>query len=373
MSAIAATLSPTAYWYLTRATGVVALLLLTAILVLGMLGPMRVSAAPRWPRFAIDSLHRDLSLLAIAVIVVHVVTTLLDGFAPIGLLDAVIPFHSAYRPIWLGLGAFAFDLMLALVITSLVRRRLGYRAWRTVHWLAYASWPIAVLHGLGTGSDAKQAWTLAVTFACILVVSWAVVARVHRVSQLPDAARSASVAAALLAPVGLAAFTVIGPLGSDWPARAGTPPSLLGAAARTAARVTSTPSTTTAAPPLATAKLKLPFTARLAGHLSQSTAQGGAILDLELRLSGGVSGALRIRLGGQPTGGGGLSLTGSQVDLLAAGMSQAMQGQVTTLEGTHLTARVTGAREAPLNLIADLQIDNQTGSVTGSLQGVATR
>ena len=94
----------------------------------------------------------------LALLVLHIVTSVLDGFAPIDLTDAVIPFASAYRPLWMGLGALSFDLLLALVITSLMRRRLGYRSWRAIHWLAYASWPIAVFHGLGTGSDTKLWW-----------------------------------------------------------------------------------------------------------------------------------------------------------------------------------------------------------------------
>ena len=103
---------------------------------------------------------------------------MLDRFAPISLLDAVIPFVSPYRPLWLGLGTLSFDLLVALVITSLLRRRLGYRAWRAIHWLAYASWPVAVLHGLGTGSDSKAWWMLALTAACVAAVLVAVLARI---------------------------------------------------------------------------------------------------------------------------------------------------------------------------------------------------
>ena len=90
----------------------------------------------------LDSVHRSASLLAVSFVAVHVLTTLLDGFAPITLLDVVVPFGSKYRPLWLGLGTVAFDLLIAIVLTSLLRRRLGYRAWRTTHWLAYASWPM---------------------------------------------------------------------------------------------------------------------------------------------------------------------------------------------------------------------------------------
>jgi predicted ferric reductase len=367
MTPLAATLGPTAFWYLTRATGVVALLLLTAIIVLGVLGPMRVAPTPRWPRFALDTLHRDLSLLAVAVIAIHVITTVLDGFAPIGLIDAVVPLHSAYRSLWLGLGAFAFDLMLALIITSLVRRRLGYRSWRLVHWLAYASWPAALLHGLGTGSDTKQVWSLAITFACVVAVAVAVIARARRGSDLPEGLRAAVLAVATVTPVGVLAFTIAGPLAAHWAERAGTPTTLLAAVHPTAATHPATPPATTGA---ASTPLRLPFTGQLTGRYTQSQAGGGAILDFELRVSGGVDGTLRIRLGGQPVAGG-LSMTGSQVDLLAAGLPSAMQGKVTTLNGSQVAAHLTGAPGRPLNLVANLQIDNQSGSVTGTITGRA--
>jgi methionine sulfoxide reductase heme-binding subunit len=156
---VLAAAGPSPLWYLTRATGAVALLLLTASVVLGILGAVRFGS-PRWPRFLTAGLHRNLSLLVLALLAVHILTAVLDSFAPIGLKDAVVPFVSAYRPLWLGLGALAFDLLLALAATSLLRRRLGYRAWRSVHWLAYGSWPLALTHGLGTGSDAKVGWML---------------------------------------------------------------------------------------------------------------------------------------------------------------------------------------------------------------------
>src|SRR6516165_7978336 len=169
----AANLSPSAYWYLARGTGAVSLVLLTGTVVLGIMDSVRFTS-PRWPRFAIDTVHRDVSLLVLVVLAIHIVTSVLDGFAPIRLFDGVIPFVTPYRPLWMGLGTLSFDLLLAIAITSLVRRRLGYRAWRAIHWLAYASWPVAVLHGLGTGSDVKQWWMLGLTAACIMAVLVAV-------------------------------------------------------------------------------------------------------------------------------------------------------------------------------------------------------
>ena len=129
------------------------------------------------PRFAVAGVHRSVTLIATVFVALHVATTVLDGFAPIGWTDAVIPFVSSYRPVWLGLGAVAFDLLLALVITSLLRARIGYRLWRATHWLAYVSWPVALLHSLGTGSDARVGWLQAIALGSVLAVALTLAAR----------------------------------------------------------------------------------------------------------------------------------------------------------------------------------------------------
>src|ERR1039458_5726960 len=176
MSLSLAAAGPSIYWYLTRSTGAVALLLLTLAIALGVLDVRRFST-PRWPRFVVDSLHRNVSLLAMVFLVLHIITSVLDSFAPISLLDAFVPFVGSYRPFWLGLGAVAFDLLLAVTITSLLRQRMGYAGWRAIHWFTYPRWPIALLHGLGTGSDVKSTWLLALSVACLAVVLAAVLSR----------------------------------------------------------------------------------------------------------------------------------------------------------------------------------------------------
>jgi sulfoxide reductase heme-binding subunit YedZ len=215
-----------AYWYLTRSTGAVALLLLTIAIALGVLDIRRWSS-PRWPRFLIDSLHRNVSLLAMAFLGLHILTSVLDSFAPISLLDAFVPFTGTYRPFWLGLGAVALDLLLAVTITSLVRQRIGYSGWRAIHWLTYASWPVALLHGLGTGSDVKATWLLGLSVGCLTIVVLAVLARIA--AGWPERLRLRG--AALGAAGGFSLFLLLwlpgGPLGSEWPRRAGTPSSLL--------------------------------------------------------------------------------------------------------------------------------------------------
>jgi predicted ferric reductase len=227
MSTMLAAAGPSIYWYLTRSTGAVALVLLTAALALGVADVRRWST-PRWPRFFVDSLHRNVSLLAVVFLGLHILTSVLDSFAPISLLDALVPFTGSYRPFWLGLGAIASDLLLAVAITSLVRRRLGFASWRAIHWLAYASWPIALLHGFGTGSDVKSTWLLVLSIACLIIVLGAVLVRV--LDGWPENLRLRSAALG-----GAAAFSLFllmwlpgGPLGSEWARRSGTPNSLLG-------------------------------------------------------------------------------------------------------------------------------------------------
>jgi methionine sulfoxide reductase heme-binding subunit len=367
VSPILATAGPSAYWYLARGTGAVSLLLLTASVGLGILGSIRFAVAPRWPRFAIEGLHRDVSLLVIVVLVVHILTSVLDSFAPVRLLDAVVPFVSAYRPLWMGLGALAFDVLLALVITSLLRRRLGYRSWRAIHWLAYASWPVALLHGLGTGSDTKAKWMLVLTVACVAVVTVCIWLRVARETKAPPELRAGAYALSVITPLAIAVFTYLGPLQHGWARKAGTPASLLGGAP---ASVSASGGQVAAGRPAARSQadtLKAPFSARLAGSLTQSQASGGAIVNIALRVSGGAKGQLRVRLGGAQLAGGGLSLTGSQVDLLADGLSSVAQGRVVSLQGQQFVARVADGAGTVMDLRASLNIDSNTGAVTGVL------
>jgi predicted ferric reductase len=168
--------STTYLWYATRGAGVVSLLLLSAVVVLGVLSVARFESAG-WPRFVTTGFHRNLSLVAVIFLLLHIVTAIVDPFTSLGWAPAVIPFASSYRTFWLGLGTVAFDLLLAIVATSLFRTFLGRRAWRLVHWLAYASWPVAVVHGFGTGTDAWAAWLLVLNAACVFAVGWAVAAR----------------------------------------------------------------------------------------------------------------------------------------------------------------------------------------------------
>lgn len=176
LATAAASASPRVLWYLTRGTGVVTLVLLTLTIALGVANRERLQTE-RVPRFVIDAVHRNASLLAVVFLCVHIATTLLDSYVSINLINVIVPFSASYKPLWLGLGAIAFDLLIAVALTSALRRRIGYRAWRATHWLAYLCWPVALVHGLGIGSDRGSQWMLALTAACVLIVACALIAR----------------------------------------------------------------------------------------------------------------------------------------------------------------------------------------------------
>jgi methionine sulfoxide reductase heme-binding subunit len=351
-------------WYLTRGTGVVALVLLTAGIVLGVTGSTRWKA-PRLPRFLVFGLHRNVTLLALAFVVVHVVTTVVDKFAPIGYKDAVVPFLSPYRPIWLGLGAVAFDLLLALIVTSLLRARIGLRSWRAVHWLAYASWPVALMHALGSGSDARTSWLALFALACAAAVVLSVLWRVASATGTPPRLRAGALVAALAVPLGILGWAASGPLQRGWAARAGTPRSLLAPASAASASV----SAVTSSP----ANVPLPhgrFAASFAGRIQNSaTGNGLVIVSIDGAATGGFVGRVHVALRGVPIGGGGVQMLASSVGLLPRGATAWYPGTVVGLEGQRVSADVQGANGQRVHVLLALHIDPATGRVTGSIVG----
>jgi DMSO/TMAO reductase YedYZ heme-binding membrane subunit len=345
-----------AFWYLTRGTGVVALLLLTSSIVLGVLTSVRFRTA-RWPRFVTAGLHRNLTLLAICFVAVHVLSTLADGYAPIGLKDAVIPFVSPYRPVWLGLGAVAFDLLLALVATSLLRARIGYRLWRRVHWLAYASWPIALVHALGTGSDARLGWLQIVGFGSLAAVALATLGRLGLPRGRPLGARALGAAAVLLAPVAVLAWYHSGPGQRGWAKRAGTPTSLL----VSHRRAPSVPAT------LASRLPRVRFTALLGATFRESTDPSGSLhVVIAGRLHGGPGGAVRVDLRGEALQGG-VAMTASGVSYVPAGTRTVYLGSVESLDGSRVVATVRAPSGQNVKLEFALAIDRARGSAGGSV------
>jgi sulfoxide reductase heme-binding subunit YedZ len=158
-----------AVWYLMRGSGVVSLLLLTLVMALGVATSNRFRPR-KLPLYVTTELHRNASLLAVVFLALHVVTALVDPYASVSVLAVVVPFVSDFAPLWIGLGALSVDLVAALIVTSLLRRRLSHGLWRGLHWAAYAAWPLALVHGLGAGTDGSTVWLRTVNVVCILAV-----------------------------------------------------------------------------------------------------------------------------------------------------------------------------------------------------------
>lgn len=184
MLAAASTSLSTTIWYTIRATGVIALVLLTVTTVLGMLSASRVRTR-RWPAFAQVDLHKRATMFALVFLGLHIVTAVVDTYVNVGILSAVVPFVSSFRTFWTGLGTIAVDLLLAVAISSALRQRIAARTWRALHWLAYACWPFALAHALGAGTDAAQLWMDAIAAACTIAVVSALTWRIgyHRTTR----------------------------------------------------------------------------------------------------------------------------------------------------------------------------------------------
>jgi sulfoxide reductase heme-binding subunit YedZ len=169
-------------WFVNRGTGVVLLGLLTASVTLGVLATVRTTSN-RWPRFVTQALHRNISLLALAMLVAHAGLAIIDDYVDIKLIDAFVPFGMGYRPFWGSLGTLASDLLLLAAATSLARHRFSHRTWRAIHQSSYLAWVLGLIHGLGIGSDQRETWSVVLTATCVGVVAGAGALRLTAVIQ----------------------------------------------------------------------------------------------------------------------------------------------------------------------------------------------
>jgi len=366
--AAAVVTSTSPLWYATRATGLIALVLVSASVVLGLLTSVRF-ARPNWPRFVTVGLHRNMSLLVLVFTGLHILTTVTDSYAHIQLIAAFVPLASSYRPIWLGLGAAAFDLLLAVTITSLLRVHVGHRLWRLVHWLAYLCWPAAVLHSLGTGTDTPQRWVLAVTACCVAGVVAAASWRLAVGWQERTGTRIALAGVAAVALVAGTVWLVGGPLKPGWARRSGTPANLL---ARSAGSATvAKPAGAAGASSTAVKLPPAPFNASLSGEVSQRTdaGSGDAVVRIQAAVSpsgGGVKAALDIVITGQSDSSGGITMSDSQVTLGPSAAPRQYTGQLVSLNGTSMSARVRDS--AGHGLLLGIGLQPNGASVAGTLQ-----
>ena len=175
---------PKALWFINRASGLVLLVLLTIVLVFGVLAA-RKSAGGKLPRFVSNEVHRGLALTAVIFLIIHVISAVLDDFVSIDLINIVVPWGSGWKPVWIGFGAVAVDLLIAVIVTSLLRNRMPESTWRLIHLSVFAMWPIAWIHALGSGTDAKSPAYLALSIVCALAVLGAALLRWFKPEPVP--------------------------------------------------------------------------------------------------------------------------------------------------------------------------------------------
>ena len=361
-----------ALWYLTRSTGLVALVLLTATVVLGVVASVGWTTE-RWPRFLSQDIHRNLSLFCVGFVAIHVITTVSDGYVPIGFADAFIPFRTAYRPLWVGLGALTFDLLLAVFITSALRHRIGFSSWRFVHWLAYLCWPMALFHSLGSGTDSSMALALILDVTCAASVLAVVAWRLTTGRAFTIGARAVAAVATGVVVVALVVFAAVGPLRPGWSRRAGTSTALLAQLARKNAASSTLGAGSPAAPTTSTtagttgagggAVPAPPFSVGLVGSQSTSspTGQGQVEVTLSMHLQDASSTPLTVVLDGSAIQGGGVAMSSGSVTF------GGYHGVVTSLSGGTLGANV--ATPTPTTLVLSLSVDQSSGALSGTATG----
>jgi len=364
-----ATVGGKAFWYLTRASGLVSLVLLTATILLGVVASVGWTSE-RWPRFLSQDVHRNVSLLCLVFLGIHVSTTVLDGYVPIGVADVFVPFLSPYRPLYVGLGALGLDLLLAVLITSGLRHRIGYASWRFVHWLAYLCWPIALLHGLGSGTDTQLPVVLFVEAVCTAAVLAALAWRLTTGRTLPVGGRAAAGIGALVLTLAIAGFAALGPLRPGWSHRSGTSSALLaqlaakngagvaGATAPGSGAATGSGTVGSGGVP------SVPFTSSVTGSQSSTApdAQGNVKVTLSMHLSDSATTPLTVVLNGAQSGSG-VALSSGTITL------GQFTGPVTGLNGGTVVGTVS--TPSPVTLTLSLQLDQGTGGLSGTVSATA--
>ncbi len=344
-------------WDTARAGGLISYVLLTTAVSLGLVLRNRWQSS-RWPRLVTNELHGYVSLLALVFIVVHILAVAVDPFTHFGLAAVLVPFASHYRPIWMGLGIVALYLLLAVWLSTRLRKRIGHRVWRQIHVLAFGVYAAATLHGLGTGSDTRTAWAAALYATSVGLVGTLLAIRLLAPAERDARPRPLAAGAAVALVLVAAGWALGGPLAPGWSARAG------GTAHRAAS----------ASPPRATRSLPsavvhVPFTARYAGRLTvgPQNDKGRVTVRIDGALSGATKDHLEILIHGITLEDGGIAMEQSRVRM---GTTRPFyRGEITSLSGNRLVAALRSTHQR-LRVDLTLRI-GRDGTVIGNVHGVA--
>ena len=345
-------------WDTARAGGLISYALLTASVSLGLILRNRWQSS-RWPRLVTNELHGHVSLLALVFIAVHVLAVAVDPFTHFGLAAVLVPFASHYRPLWMGLGIAALYLLLAVWVSTRLRRRIGHRLWRQIHLLAFAVYGAATLHGLGTGSDTRTAWAVALYATSVGLVGTLLAIRLLAPAGRDARPRPLAALAGGAAVVAAAVWSLGGPLAPGWSVRAG------GTTARAA--VAGPHPARTAGAPRPSPVVHVPFTARYAGRLTVDpmNEEGRVTLRIDGALSGATKDHLEILIHGIPLEDGGVAMEQSRVRMGTT--TPLYHGEITSLSGSRLVAALRSPDQR-LRVAVTLRIARD-GSVAGRVQG----
>ena len=168
-------------WYFARSAGILAYLLLSSSAVLGLV--MSARARTSWPRFAVEEVHRFLAILTGVFVALHGLTLLLDRVVPLSLAQAIVPFTSTYRPFAVGLGVLSAELLAAVGVSNLLRKKIPHRLWRRIHYLTFAVWLGATAHGLLAGTDRQDPWLVALMGLSVCSVALASLSRFAKAAE----------------------------------------------------------------------------------------------------------------------------------------------------------------------------------------------
>ena len=352
-------------WDAARAGGFVAYGLVTASVVIGLVLRNRWQST-RWPRLITNELHGYVSLLALVFIAVHVVAVFVDPFTRFGLVEVLVPFVSHYRPIWMGLGVLALYLVLAVWLSSRLRSRIGFRAWKAIHVLAYVVYAAATVHGLGTGSDSRSLWAPLVYGSSILVVGALAARRLLVPTSLGQRSQPALAAAAAIAILGVAVWSVVGPLAPHWGARAGG-----SRGNRSTPTIQMVRAAAASVPALPSGAVATPFRAALTGRITAQPVDTAGLVTIRIdgALQGETRDHLEIYLRGVPLQDGGVQMEQSRVRMGTT--TPLYQGEIVGLRGSRLVAAVR-SKTRRLRLTISLNLAGG-GLVSGVVHGTASR
>ena len=200
-------------WEIARVGGMLALVLATASVLIGLALSLKVRST-RFPRFVTNELHRYVSLLTLAFLVVHGLAVWADPFTGFTPSEVLIPLAAHYRPLWLAMGILSGYLMLAVYLSEKVRARIGYAWWRRFHGISFLVFLLGLLHGLGSGSDSASGWALATYLVCGGAVAVLLILRL--MAMRPGDGRDVAVMGVVFAVMALVVFTLVGPMRSGW-------------------------------------------------------------------------------------------------------------------------------------------------------------